>query len=84
MLKFDVKYEAGDTMTPDFAARLAQEASRYSSRVSLKSGDFLLGVDSLIGIMAMKMRRGGMVTVIADGADEAEAGRCICRLLSGR
>ena len=83
MLKFDVKYEAGDAMTPDFAARLAQEASRYSARISLQAGDFRLGVDSLIGILAMNMRRGGTVTVIADGADEAEAGKRICDLLSG-
>jgi len=83
MLKFDVKYEAGDTMTPDFAARLAQEASQYASRISLQTGDFQLGVDSLIGILAMNMRRGGNVTVIADGADEAEAGKRICDLLAG-
>lgn len=83
MLKFDVRYEAGDSMTPDFAARLAQEASRYASRISLRSGSFQLGVESLIGILAMDMRRGGTVTVIAEGEDEAEAGRCICKLLSG-
>lgn len=83
MLKFDVRYEAGDAMTPDFAARLAQEASCFASRISLKSGSFQLGVESLIGIMAMDMRRGGEVTVIVDGADEAEAGMRICKLLSG-
>lgn len=84
MLKFDVKYEAGDAMSPDFAARLAQEASRYASRISLKSGSFQLNVDSLIGIMAMDVRRGGMVTVIADGEDEHEAGARICSLISGK
>lgn len=83
MLRLDVRFEAGESMTPGFAARLAQEASRFKSRVSLRSGDFQLNVDSLIGIMAMDMRRGGTVTVIADGADELEAGQRISALLSG-
>ena len=83
MLKIDVLFEAGDAMTPDFAAKLAQVASRYSSKVYLKTGKIELGVDSLIGILAMDMRRGGMVTVIADGKDEYEAGTRICELLKG-
>ena len=83
MLKIDVTFEAGDAMTPDFAARLAQAASRYTSRVSLKTANIELGVDSLIGILAMDMRRGGRVTVIAEGQDEYDAGQHICRLLQG-
>ena len=83
MLKIDVLFEAGDAMTPDFAAKLAQAASRYSCKVSLKTANIELGVDSLIGILAMDMRRGGKVTVIADGQDEYEAGVRICELLKG-
>lgn len=83
MLKIDVKFEAGEAMTPDFAARLAQAATKYSSKVSLRSGGIELGVDSLIGILAMDMRRGGTVTVIADGQDEYDAGTAICELLKG-
>ena len=83
MLKIDVSFEACDAMTPDFAARLAQAAARYSSKVYLKTATIELGVDSLIGILAMDMRRGGKVTVIADGADEYEAGHYICELLKG-
>ena len=83
MLKFEIRFEAGDAMTPDFAARLAQAASQYSCRVSLKTANIELGVDSLIGILAMDMRRGGKVTVIADGKDEYEAGKCISELLQG-
>lgn len=83
MLKIEVKYEAGDAMTPDFAAKLAQAASRYSCKISLKTNKLELGVDSLIGILAMDVRRGGSVTVIADGADEYEAGVHISGLLQG-
>ena len=83
MLKFDVKFEAGDAITPDFAARLANAAGQYSSRISLKTANLELGVDSLTGILAMDMRRGGNVTVIADGQDEYEAGKHISELLQG-
>ena len=83
MLKIDTTFEAGEAMTPDFAARLAQAASRYESKVSIKTDNIELGVDSLIGILAMNMRRGGIVTVIAEGHDEYEAGHYICKLLKG-
>lgn len=83
MQKFDIKFGAGETMTPDFAAKLAHEASRYSCKVYLKSGNLELCVDSLIGILAMNMRKGGAVTVTTDGSDEAEAGLRICNLLQG-
>jgi len=83
MQKFDIKFGAGETMTPDFAAKLAREASRFSCKVYLKADNIELCVDSLIGIMAMNMRKGGPVTVITDGSDESEAGQCICSLLQG-
>lgn len=83
MQKFDIKFGAGEAITPDFAAKLAQEASRFSCKVYLKSGNIELCVDSLIGILAMNMRKGGLVTVTTDGADEAEAGERICNLLQG-
>lgn len=83
MLKIKVKFEADDTMTPSFAAKLAQLASKYSCKVSICSGGIELGVESLIGILAMDMRRGGTVTVIADGKDEAEAAAAICDLIQG-
>lgn len=83
MLKFEIHFEAGEAMTPDFAAKLAQVASQYSCKVSLKTANIELGVDSLIGILAMDMRRGGKVTVIADGKDEYEAGKHISELLEG-
>lgn len=83
MQKMEVVFGACPVVTPDFAAQLAQRASRHAARVYLECGDTRLCVDSLIGILAMDMRRGARVTVSAEGADAEEAAADVCALLSG-
>ena len=84
MQKTEVVFGACPVVTPDFAARLAQRATRFAAKVYLESGSTCLSVDSLIGILAMDLRRGMRVTVRAEGADEDDAAEGICALLSGR
>ena len=81
MLKLETVFGAGNTVTPDFAALLANQASKYSSRVYLECGNTQLCVDSLIGILAMDVRKGMRLVVAAEGTDEAEAAQCIGALL---
>lgn len=81
MLKKEVVFGACPVVTPDFAARLAQRATCFASEVYLESGNTRLCVDSLIGILAMDLRKGMRVTVCAEGVDEGEATACIGALL---
>ena len=81
MLKMETVFGASGGITPDFAAMLAQRASKFDSSVYLECGSTQLSVESLIGILAMDLRRGAKLTVAADGRDEAEAVECICGLL---
>lgn len=81
MLKMETVFGANGGVTPDFAALLAQRASKFASPVYLECGSTLLSVESLIGILAMDLRKGAKLTVSADGVDEAEAVECICSLL---
>lgn len=81
MLKMETVFGASSGITPDFAALLAQKASKFDSSVYLECGSTVLSVESLIGILAMDLRRGVKLTVAADGRDEAEAAECICSLL---
>ena len=82
MQKMEVVFGACPVVTPDFAARLAQRASRFAAEVYLESGNTRLCVDSLIGILALDLRRGMRVTVRAECADESDAAASICALLS--
>lgn len=81
MQKKEFVFGAEAAVTPDFAAKLSQRASRFASKVYLENGSARLCVDSLISILAMDLRRGTRVTVHAEGADEQEAMECIGRLL---
>lgn len=81
MLKMETVFGASSGITPDFAALLAQRASKFDSSVYLECGSTMLSVESLIGILAMDLRKGAKLTVTADGADETEAAQCICNLL---
>ena len=83
MQKTEVVFGACPVVTPDFAARLAQRASRFAAEVYLESGSTQLCVDSLIGILALDLRRGMRVVVRAEGADEVDAVASVCALLSG-
>ena len=83
MVMLDVTFNADAGMSPELAARLCQCASGYESGVLLKCGNRDLRLDSLIGILSMKMPRGSRVTVVADGSDEQEAARGIMEILVG-
>lgn len=82
MLKREIVFSACPTVTPDFAARLAQLATEVSSEVYLERGGARLSVDSLISILSMDLRRGARVNVYTDGADEEAAAERVCALLT--
>ena len=83
MLKTETVFDACPVITPDFAARLAQCASRYAAQVYLERGNTRLCVDSLIGILALDLRRGTKVQFVTEGADERQAMEGVCALLKG-
>ena len=83
MLKTETVFDACPVISPDFAARLAQCASRYAAQVYLERRNTRLCVDSLIGILALDLRRGTKVQVVTEGADERQAMEGVCALLKG-
>lgn len=84
MVRQEITFDAVPSMTPDFAAKLANCASGYSAAVYVECGKTELCVDSLIGILALALRRGTRVTVMADGDDAEQAVRGISALLTAR
>ena len=83
MVKLETIFAAADSLTPEFAAKLADHTARFQSDVFLGCGDKELSLDSLICILALEMRRGVKVTVIAEGADEVQAAEEIKKVLEG-
>ncbi|MGN0801905.1 MAG: HPr family phosphocarrier protein [Candidatus Faecivicinus sp.] len=83
MVKLETTFAAVDSLTPEFAAKLADHTARFQSDLSLECGDKRLRLDSLICILALGLYRGVKVTVIAEGEDEVEAAEGIKKVLEG-
>lgn len=83
MISLETVFAAEDTLTPEFAAKLADHAARYQSSILLGCADKLLSLDSLICILALELHRGVNVSVVANGSDEQAAAAEIIRVLNG-
>jgi len=83
MVKLETTFAAADSLTPEFAAKLADQTAKFKADVSLDCAGKQLRLDSLICILALDLHRGVKVTVIADGEDESVAAVEICKVLEG-
>ena len=83
MVQLEAIFSARDGIGPDFAAEVSNCAARFESSVALKSGDRLMRLGSLISILAMDLRKGARVALIAEGSDEEEAATALKELLEG-
>ena len=50
-----------------------QKANSYKSSIWVEKGDSRVNAKSLLGVLSLGIVKGMTVTLIADGADEAEA-----------
>ncbi|MBD5520082.1 MAG: HPr family phosphocarrier protein [Lachnospiraceae bacterium] len=65
-------------------AMLVQVASQYDSQVYIESANKKVNAKSIMGMMGLGLNQGESVTVIADGADEADAVAGIENFLNGK
>lgn len=83
MVKVETVFNAEDTLTPEFAAKLSDCAARFQSVVSLDCGGKQLQLDSLICILALELYRGVKVVIIAEGPDAEAAAEDIRKIIAG-
>ena len=55
------------------AAKLVHTAARFSSDIKIRKGDEEVDGKSILGILLLAAGRGSVVTIKANGPDEAEA-----------
>ncbi|MCX5796910.1 MAG: phosphoenolpyruvate--protein phosphotransferase [Elusimicrobia bacterium] len=65
------------------AALFAQEAKRFLSSVRARRGDSEANAKSLVSIMALNVKQGDKVMLVAEGPDAREAVAALSRLLAG-
>ncbi|MCR5249784.1 MAG: HPr family phosphocarrier protein [Lachnospiraceae bacterium] len=73
-----------DGINADVVSLLVQTACRFDSRLYLQEGERKVNMKSIMGMMNMAVNSGKAVTVIADGADAAEAVSQIEKVLTGK
>ena len=64
-------------------ALLVQEASKYESKIYILDKDRKVNAKSIMGMMSLGLTNGEVLSVSAEGADEAAAVEGISRFLSG-
>ncbi len=82
MVRVETVFGAAQSVTPDFAAQLANRASQFAANVYLEKDNVRLCVDSLIGILSLDLRRGSRIAIMADGFDEHEALDAVCEFIN--
>lgn len=66
------------------AAKLVHAAARFTSDIKIRKGDEEVDGKSILGILLLAAGRGSVITVKADGADEAEAVEAIRALIDAK
>lgn len=83
MVKVETVFNAADTITPEFAAKISDCAAKFQAVVSLDCGGKQLQLDSLICILALELYRGVKVAIIAEGEDAEAAAEAVRRIIAG-
>ncbi|MDD6347019.1 MAG: HPr family phosphocarrier protein [Lachnospiraceae bacterium] len=77
-----VKLKQGINARP--AAMLVQAASQFDSEIFIETDNRRMNAKSIMGMMALGLDSGEVVTVITDGSDEDEAFEKIENYLTSR
>lgn len=64
------------------AARFVRLASRYQARISVARDGRTIDGKSIMGILLLAASRGTMITISAEGSDEADAVEALAALVS--
>jgi len=66
------------------AAKLVHIAARFKSSIKIKKGDEEVDGKSILGILLLAAGKGSIITVRAEGEDEAEAVEAIEKLIEAK
>ena len=66
------------------AAKLVHTAARFQSDIKIRKGAEEVDAKSILGILLLAAAKGSIITVAADGGDEAEAVAAIENLIDAK
>ncbi len=60
-------------LTHEKAMKLAQVAAKYHSTITLENDHIVLNAKSMIGLLSQSLPKDGIVSLVINGADQAQA-----------
>ena len=72
------------SMMTDRVKRFVSIVERYPFDIDLRSGRDVVDAKSIMGMMALGLALGDVVTIEAEGTDEEEAASAIAEFLEGK
>ncbi|MBO7335408.1 MAG: HPr family phosphocarrier protein [Lachnospiraceae bacterium] len=84
MIKKQVTIGKTSRLSAAPAALLVQTASKYTAGFFVEQQDKQINAKSIMGVMTLKIVDGEVMTICADGNDEAEAIAEVEKLLTGK
>ncbi len=77
--KVKIKNKIGLHARP--AAKVVSEGSKFKSDMTIKKGDKVVNMKSLLGVLSLGAMCGDEIIVIAEGEDEATAVEAVVKLI---
>lgn len=77
MISTDYIITAADGMHARPATALVRLAKNFKSAVSLKKGDKLVRLNSLLNILSLMIKGGDTISIVVEGEDETDAAAAI-------
>lgn len=82
MTKKDVTIQNEKGLHARPATLFIQKANYFKSSVWVENGDRKANAKSLLGVLSLAVSKGDVITLIAEGADEAEAVTGLSQLIA--
>lgn len=79
MISQSMKIQPPGIVSTDRVTWFIRQANNYRSNIKLTFGDQCINAKSLLGVMSLGLQGGQEIKITADGIDESEAVRVLCK-----
>ena len=82
MIRKDVNLSKYMPIQREMAMKITGVADKYASTLTLEHKGIVLNLKSMIGLLSQSIPKDGMMTLVADGADEEKALKAVLEVIS--
>ena len=83
MLKTEVNMSKHMPIQRETAMQITAVADKFQSTLTLEHKGIVLNLKSMIGLLSQSIPKDGVMTLVADGADEKAAAEAVLAVING-